>query len=59
VTEEWSEEFLPGARTLEARESAPQVTVRPVSARQWLALFAVCIACFAGEWWFRRRLGLR
>jgi len=59
VTEHWSDEFLPGPRTLEPREAAERVTTRMVSARQWLGLFALCIACFAGEWWFRRRLGLR
>ena len=59
VTEAWSEEYLPGAHTLMAREPARVVAARSVSARQWLALFALCIACFAGEWWFRRRLGLR
>jgi hypothetical protein len=59
VTEEWSNEFLPGARTLEPREPAERASTRTVSARQWLALFAFCIACFGGEWWFRRRLGLR
>ncbi|MDH5284936.1 MAG: hypothetical protein OEW80_13745, partial [Gemmatimonadota bacterium] len=59
VVEEWSDEFLPGPRTLEPQDPAVRVGTRTVSARQWLALFALCIGCFAGEWWFRRRLGLR
>jgi hypothetical protein len=59
VTEEWSEEFLPHAETIEAGEPAARGSTRSVSAREWVGLFALCIACFSGEWWFRRQLGLR
>jgi len=59
VTEEWSEEFLPHPLTIAAGEPSARGAPRSVSAREWLILFAFCIACFAGEWWFRRRLGLR
>jgi hypothetical protein len=59
VIEEWSEEFLPHPQTILAAEPVVRGVPRSVSARAWLPLFALCIACFAGEWWFRRRLGLR
>jgi hypothetical protein len=59
VTEEWSEEFLPHPQSVETSEPAARGVPRSVSAREWLGLFAFCIACLAGEWWFRHRLGLR
>ena len=59
AVEEYSEELLPRAVTLRARNGA----VRPVGgrtvARDWLWLFGLGVLAFAGEWFARRRLGLR
>ncbi|MGI9041924.1 MAG: hypothetical protein ACR2HK_12670, partial [Gemmatimonadales bacterium] len=59
AVEEYSDELLPAAVTLAAKE--PRAT-RPsgrTAARDWLWLFGLCVAALSAEWLARRRLGLR
>jgi hypothetical protein len=59
VVEEYSDEFLQRPVSLTAHE--PRLT-RPAgrsSARDWLWLFGLCVLALSGEWFARRRLGLR
>jgi hypothetical protein len=59
AVEEYSEEFLPRPVALTAHEARAPVAAGRRAARDWLWLFALCIAALAGEWLARRRLGLR
>ena len=57
--ETYSEEFLPRAVVVAAREAT--ATARPQRAPlrdQWW-LFGLAIVALSGEWWWRRRAGLR
>jgi hypothetical protein len=45
--------------TLVARGSRVAQPAGRTAARDWLWLFAVCLAALSGEWLARRRLGLR
>lgn len=59
AVEEYSDEFLQRPVSLTAHE--PRVS-RPAgrsSARDWLWLFGLCVLALSGEWFARRRLGLR
>jgi hypothetical protein len=59
AVEEYSDEWLPGARTLAAREAGAAAAPERVPLRTWLWLFGICVLAFAGEWFARRKLGLR
>jgi hypothetical protein len=59
AVEEYSEELLPRAVTLRTRIGAVRQSGGRTVARDWLWLFGLCVLAFAGEWFARRRLGLR
>jgi hypothetical protein len=59
AVEEYSDEWIPGARTLAPRESAAGPEPARLPARGWIPLFGIAVAAFAGEWLARRRMGLR
>ena len=59
AVEEYSDELLPRAATLTAREArVPRPTSRS-AARDWAWLFAIAVAALAAEWLLRRRMGLK
>jgi hypothetical protein len=45
--------------TLAEREAPAITSAGFTSSRSWIWLFGLCIAGLAGEWYFRRKLGLR
>ncbi len=59
AVERYSEELIPRPVTLEAREARVSRPPGRTAARDWLWLFALCILALSGEWFARRRLGLR
>lgn len=59
AVEEWSEEWLPRRVGLEARDAPSVAAAGFTSSRAWVWLFGICLAALAGEWFFRRKLGLR
>jgi hypothetical protein len=59
AVEDYSDELLPHAVTLRPRNGAAGTFGGRTVARDWLWLFALCVLAFAGEWFARRRLGLR
>jgi hypothetical protein len=59
AVEAYSDELLPRAVTLGAREAQLTAGSARRSARDWLWLFGLCVVGLAGEWVSRRRLGLR
>ncbi len=59
AVEEYSDEWVPGARTLASRAAATGPESTRVPLRGWLPLFGIAVAAFAGEWLARRRMGLR
>ncbi|MGE0353220.1 MAG: hypothetical protein AB7I33_02650 [Gemmatimonadales bacterium] len=59
AVETWSDEWLPRPVALEERAAEPVLATRRSQARNWPWLFGLCILGLAGEWWFRRRAGLR
>jgi hypothetical protein len=59
AVEEFSDEWLPRPVTLTERPATVAAQTSTTNARRWLWLFGICIAGFGGEWWTRRRLGLR
>jgi hypothetical protein len=59
AVEEYSDELLPGPVTVTAREARMRAPRGRSSARDWLWLFGLCIIALSGEWFARRRLGLR
>jgi hypothetical protein len=59
AVEQYSDELLPHPVTLVARGSRVAQPAGRTAARDWLWLFAVCLAALSGEWLARRRLGLR
>ncbi len=59
AVESYSDEWLPASRTLAAREASAQVAPGRKPVRDWLWLFGIAAIGFAGEWFARRRLGLR
>ena len=59
AVEEWSEEWLPRPAVLENREAPAISSTGFTSSRSWIWLFGLCIAGLSGEWFFRRKLGLR
>jgi hypothetical protein len=59
AVEEYSGELLPRPLALTPHEARPPRSITRTSARDWLWLFGVCILALSGEWFARRRLGLR
>jgi hypothetical protein len=59
AVEEYSDEWVPSARTLAAQETAAGPEPLRMPLRGWLPLFGIAVAAFAGEWLARRRMGLR
>ncbi|MBA3259260.1 MAG: hypothetical protein H0T68_07345, partial [Gemmatimonadales bacterium] len=59
AVEEYSDELLPRPVTLAARDARVGRPAGRTAARDWLWLFGLAIAAFGGEWFARRRLGLR
>lgn len=59
AVESYSDEYLRRPVVLEAREPRvdPQPDRRPLREGPWL--FAIVVAALSGEWWWRRRAGLR
>lgn len=59
AVEEYSDELLPRRVTLRTRHAVATAPGGRTVARDWVWLFGLCILAFAGEWFARRRLGLR
>ena len=59
AVDRWSEEWLPHTPLLSTRETPSITTASFTSSRSWIWLFGLAIAALAGEWFCRRRLGLR
>ncbi|MDQ3426785.1 MAG: hypothetical protein M3477_03045, partial [Gemmatimonadota bacterium] len=59
AVEEYSDELLPRPVTLAARDARVGRPAGRTAARDRLWLFGLAIAAFGGEWFARRRLGLR
>jgi hypothetical protein len=59
AVEAFSEELLPHRVTVAPHEARTTPASERRAARDWLWLFALCVAGLAGEWIARRRLGLR
>jgi hypothetical protein len=59
VVEEYSDEFLQRPVSLTAHEGRVTRSAGRSSARDWLWLFGLCVLALSGEWFARRRLGLR
>jgi hypothetical protein len=59
AVEEYSDELLPRRVTLRTRNAVAGEPGGRTVARDWLWLFGLCVLAFAGEWFARRRLGLR
>lgn len=59
AVEQYSAEWWPRPRVLESHAGQRPVPVEPGNARRLVWLFLLCVAALAGEWFARRRLGLR
>ena len=59
AVEEYSDELLPAPITVTAHEARAPIASATRSAREWPWFFALCVLGLAGEWFARRRLGLR
>jgi hypothetical protein len=59
AVEAYSDELLPRPVVLAEQPARPAVPARRSPARDWPWLFGLCVAGLAGEWFARRRLGLR
>ena len=59
AVERYSDELLPRPVSLAAREARLSRPAGRTAARDWLWLFGLCVLALAGEWFARRRLGLR
>ncbi len=59
AVEEWSAEWFPREPVLESREATVSVGGRRRTAREWPWLILLAIGAFSGEWFVRRRGGLR
>ncbi|HKU60658.1 MAG TPA: hypothetical protein VJQ44_05520 [Gemmatimonadales bacterium] len=59
AVEEYSDELLPRRISLRPRNALLTAAAGRTVARDWLWLFGLCLLAFAGEWFARRRLGLR
>jgi hypothetical protein len=59
AVEEYSDELLPHPVVVTPHEARASLTSATRSAREWPWLFALCVLGLAGEWFARRKLGLR
>jgi len=59
AVEEYSGEFLPRAATVGDQPGPVTAAGAVRAARDWPWLLVLAVLCFAGEWYARRRLGLR
>jgi hypothetical protein len=59
AVEQYSDELLPRPVTLTSHEARSTPSSGRSVARDWLWLFGVCVLALSGEWFARRRLGLR
>jgi hypothetical protein len=59
VVEPFSAEWWPRGRSLHAQRGDHPVSRESSNARRLVWLFLLCVAALAGEWFVRRRLGLR
>jgi hypothetical protein len=59
VVEAYSDEFLQRPVSLTAQEPRLTPPGGRSSSRDWLWLFGLCVLALSGEWFARRRLGLR
>jgi len=59
AVEQYSDEWLPGPVVLDERAVPTVAQTGTTNSRSWIWLFGLCIAGLGGEWWTRRRLGLR
>jgi hypothetical protein len=59
AVEQYSDEWLPAPVVLDERPVPAVAQTRTTNSRSWIWLFGLCIAGLGGEWWTRRRLGLR
>ncbi len=59
AVEEYSDEWLPSRATLAERPGAANLSGARFPLRSWVWLFGLAVAAFAGEWFARRRMGLR
>src|SRR4029077_1766154 len=59
AVEEYSDELLPRPVVVTPHEARASLTSATRSAREGPGLFALCVLGLAGEWFARRRLGLR
>ena len=57
--EVYSDEWLPRPVALTERPAAAPLEPSRTPARERLWLFALAVAGLSGEWWARRRMGLR
>jgi hypothetical protein len=59
AVEHYSDELLPHPVALAPHDARDAPASGSRSAREWPWLFALCVAGLAGEWFARRRMGLR
>ena len=59
AVEEYSDELIPRPVTLAEHPARRVLPLARSSARDWLWLFGICVLALSGEWFARRRLGLR
>ena len=59
AVEEYSDEWFPRPATLTASEGAASAVDRREGLRDRLWLFGLAVAALSGEWFVRRRRGLR
>jgi hypothetical protein len=59
AVEAYSDELLPRPVTLGTRDARVSRPAGRTAARDWLWLFGLCVLALSGEWFARRRLGLR
>lgn len=59
AVEQFSNELIPARVTVAAHEPRADRPTGRSPAREWLWLFGVCVLALSGEWFARRRLGLR
>lgn len=59
AVEEYSDEWVPRRVTLHDRKGNATLARASRPLRNWIWLFGIAVAAFAGEWFVRRRIGLR
>lgn len=59
AVERWSAEYVPRVAGLGTRVAGPQGRMSQIALREAWWMYALIVALLAGEWWLRRRAGLR